>query len=59
MTPEEYVQNAKERGESRRELEQAVAEAVLVLLEKNLAVPVDYDIAVGAALTRYRKCRGI
>lgn len=53
---EDFYQNRAERGESRRELEQATAEAVLSLF-RGSGLPA--EIRLQEALSRYRKCRGI
>jgi hypothetical protein len=61
MTPEEYAQNAHDRAQTRRELEQAMAEAVLFVIERNAKGPsgARFHSKVADALSRYRKCRGI
>jgi hypothetical protein len=53
-----YWTNQKERAVSRRELEQATAEAVLDLLD-HLYVGSSHRALLQEALTRYRRCRGI
>lgn len=55
---DETIGEMMERGESRRELEQVTAEAVLYLLKR-----LDCDGVMGdrlrSAIYRYRKCRGL